>query len=93
MIVVSHNKMPLHYAILKLFADGEARCAQDIIDTLKPDYGSYKLLTREDVDETLATAKENGILDEVDCGFDADGPLKSYFKINEFGSDMIRRYL
>lgn len=90
---MSRSKMPLHYAILKLFADGEARCAQDIIDALKPEYGSYRLLTREDVDETLATAKENGILDEVDCTLGADGLLKSYFKINEFGSDMIRRYL
>ena len=87
------NKMPLHYAILKLFADGEARSAQDIIDVLEPEYGSYKLLTRKDVDEKLATAKENGILDEVDCKLEADGSLKSYFKINEFGSDMIRRYL
>ena len=59
--------IPLHYAILKHFMDGEADCA-DGGASARRDYRGYKLLNRADVEETLATAKENGLLDEA--GYD-----------------------
>lgn len=87
------NLEPLYYAIVRHFMTGEEDCAEGVIDALKSDYGTYKLLTYKGVEEALTTAKENGILDE--CRFDLDekGRLVVYYQITEFGSDMIRAYI
>lgn len=90
---MSDGLMPLYYAIVKHFMDGGKHCAENVIDALKPDYGEYKLLTRKDVEEALATAKENGLLDEVDYGLDGEGGLRVFFQVTEFGRDMIERYI
>ena len=85
--------MPLYYAIMKHFMDGQEYAAQDVIDALKPDYDDYKLLTRKDVEEALDTAKENGLLDESGCDLDESEQLRIYYRVNEFGRDMIDRYI
>lgn len=88
-----NNELPLHYAIIKEFADETPKSAQDVFESLQPSYGGYKLFTQKDIEETLATAKENGLLDEVDCCLEQDGALTSLYRINEFGKDMMSRYL
>ena len=90
---MSNELIPLYYAIVKEFMDGEKRCAQDVIEALEPQYGGYKLLTPKDVEEALATAKENGLLDECDYALDDDGKLKVFFQVNDFGRDMIDSYI
>ena len=62
---MSNELLPLHYAIIKHFENGATACAQDVVAALEPAYAGYKLLSLHDVEETLATAKENGILEEV----------------------------
>lgn len=84
---------PLSYAIIKLFSDGTPRCARDVIEALSPDYKGFKLLTEKDVDESLATAKENGLLDEVKAEAFDDGKVLIFFQINDYGRKMIERYL
>ena len=91
---VSRNDlMPLYYAIVKHFMDGHADSADGVVEALKPLYGDYKLLTHNDVEEALATAKENGLLDEVDYDVDEQGALRVFFQVNDFGRDMINRYI
>ena len=90
---MSNELMPLYYAIMKEFMDGEEREAKDVVRALEPLYGGYKLLTRKDVEEALATAKENGLLDEVGYEVDAEGGLRTSFAVSEFGRDMIDRYI
>lgn len=87
------RKTPLHYAILKLFMDGREECAAGIVEALQDDYAGFKLLTEKDVDETLATAKENGLLDETRCDLDEKGQLRIFYQINEFGREMVEKYL
>ena len=87
------NLMPLYYAIVKHFMDGRPDTAEGVVATLKPLYGGYKLLTNKDVEEALATAKENGLLDEVACDLDEKGDLRVYYQVNDFGRDMIDRYI
>ena len=60
------SKLPLYYAIMRHFADGKPDCAEGVMQDLRTDYGSYKLFTRKDIEEALATAKENGLLNECD---------------------------
>ncbi len=90
---MSNELLPLHYAIIKHFENGVAACAQDVVAALKPAYSSYKLLSLHDVEETLATAKENGILEETDCTVKDDGNLAFYYRLTDFGKDMVGKYL
>jgi len=90
---MSNELMPLYYAIVKQFMDGEEREAKDVVRALEPLYGGYKLLTLKDVGEALATAKENGLLDESSYDIDEDGALLVRFQVTDFGRDMITRYI
>lgn len=85
--------MPLYYAIIKHFEDGKADCAQGVMNALEGSYGSYKLFTEKDVEESLATAKENGLLDECDWQIDEHDHLRVFYRANDFGKDMIKKYL
>ena len=87
------NREPLYYAIVKHFLGGEPDCAEGVMQALEPAYGDYKLFTRRDVEEALATAKENGLLDEVGYEVDAAGELRVLYRMSDFGEDMVRRYI
>lgn len=90
---MSNKLLPLHYAIIKHFENGVAACAQDVAAALKPAYSGYKLLSLHDVEETLATAKENGILEETNCTVNDDGSLAFYYRLSDFGKEMVDKYL
>ena len=90
---MSDGLMPLYYAIVKHYMDDGEYSADDVIEALKPNYGSYRLLTKKDVEEALATAKENGLLDESKCDLDEKGELRIFYRVNDFGRDMINRYI
>lgn len=90
---MSSELLPLHYAIIKHFENGVTACAQDVVAVLKPAYSNYKLLSLLDVKETLATAKENGILEETDCTVGDDESLTFYYRLTDFGKDMVGKYL
>ena len=87
------NELPLYYAIMKHFANGKPDCTEGVMHDLAASYSTYKLFTRKDIDEALATAKENGLLDERDWEIGNDGQLRTFYVANEFGKDMIARYI
>ena len=45
------------------------------------------------MEETLATAKENGLLDEAGYDLSEEGYLRIRYRINSFGEDMMGRYI
>ena len=90
---MSNKLEPLYYAIIGHFTNGSESCAADVVDALTPKYASYKLLTLHDVDDALAVAKENGILDETRCDLDDAGNRRIFYRITDFGTDRISRYL
>lgn len=90
---MGNDLIPLHYAIIEHFVAGGEDCAAGVVAALEPDYGGYKMLTSRDVEEALATAKENGILDETRCDLGEQGELVIYYRINDFGKGMVKRYL
>lgn len=83
---------PLYYAMVRLFTDGHERSVHDVVKELKPIYGDYKMLTFKYMEEALATAKENGLLDETGYAVDENKLIVRYL-ISEFGSKMVDRYL
>lgn len=90
---MSNTSLPLYYAIIKHFENGTEDCAQGVVTALESEYSGYKLLTINDVTEALATAKENGILEETSYEIDSEKQLMANYKLTEFGKDMIERYL
>lgn len=90
---MSNVSLPLHYAIIKHFENGTVDCAQGVVKALEPEYSGYKLLTLNDVAEALATAKENGILEETVYAIDGNNQLVTNYRMTEFGKDMVDRYI
>ena len=45
------------------------------------------------VQEGLMTAKENGLLDETRFDLDEEGKLRVYWKVNDYGMQMINGYI
>ena len=90
---MKNNLPPLYYAIIEQFKDGNEYCAADIMAALEKDYASYKLFNIKDVEESLATAKENGILEEVRADFNTDKELCIFYQMTDFGKDMVEQYL
>lgn len=84
---------PLYYAIVLHFLDGRADSARGVVEALSPNYGGYRLLTLKDVEEALATAKENALLEEANYQMDEDGELRIDYRMTEFGRDTVQRYL
>ena len=90
---MGNGLVPLHYAIIEHFVGECEDCAAGVVEALAPDYGGYKMLTLRDVEEALATAKENGILDETRCVLGEQGDVVVYYRISDFGKGMVERYL
>ena len=83
---------PLYYSML-LFKDGKELCVNDVIDALKGEYGSFKMLKPAAVQEGLMTAKNNGLLDETRFDLDENGNLRVYWKVNDYGLQMMNSYI
>lgn len=90
---MSNSLPPLYYAIIMHFEDGAVDDARGVVDALSKDYSGYKLLNERAVAEALATAKENGILEEVGYDVDTDGGLVISYCMSEFGKNMVDKYL
>lgn len=87
------REIPLSYAIINLFKDGRPRSAEDVVRELRPIYAKHKLLSEKGADEVLATAKENGLLDEVSASISDGGNLRLSYKLNSYGREMAEKYL
>ena len=83
---------PLYYSML-LFKDGKERCVNDVLNELKGEYSSFKMLRFAPVQEGLMTAKENGLLDETRFDLDEEGKLRVYWKVNDYGMQMMNSYI
>lgn len=90
---MTDREIPLSYAIVKLFKDGRPRSAEDVVHELSPVYSRHKLLSEKGADEVLATAKENGLLDEVSASISDGGKLQLTYRLNTYGREMVEKYL
>ena len=61
---LDHTDLPLSYAVIMQLADGAPASARDVVRALEPSYGTRKMLSESAVCEMLATARENGLVEE-----------------------------
>ena len=84
---------PLNYAILKYFTKVNEACADDVIEALKGEYGSFKALRKPAVIEAIMTGEANGLLEESRFEMGSDGELKVYYRAHEEGAATINSYI
>lgn len=84
---------PLNYAILKYFTTVKEACAEDVIEALKPVYGSFKALNRDAVIESIMTAEANGLLEEVRYEMGPDDKLRVYYHAHAEGAATINNFI
>lgn len=84
---------PLNYAILKYFTKINEACADDVINALKGQYGSFKALNKKDVTTALMTAEANGLIEETRFELDQNGELKVYYHAHAEGATTINKYI
>lgn len=84
---------PLNYAILKHFTTVKEACADDVIDALKGQYGSFRMLNKKAVIEALMTGEANGLLEETRFEMDSKGELCVYYHAHKEGADTINTYI
>ena len=86
-------KQPLNYAILLYFTTHEDGDTDSVMAELEPEYGSYRMFKRASVTESLMTAKENGILEDVRTELAEGDRLRVWYRLTEYGNDLIKRFL
>ena len=84
---------PLYYAMLKWMTTVNEACVADAIDTLKGEYGSFKMCRPKPMQEALMTAEKNGLLEESRFDLDANNDLRVYYKVTDYGKQMINDYI
>lgn len=86
-------KKPLNYAILLYFTKHSEGDADTVIRALEPEYGTYRAFKKPGVIEALMTAKENGILEEVRSELFLENELRTWYRLSDYGSELIKKYL
>lgn len=84
---------PLYYAIMKYMTKVDKASNLDVINALKNEYGNFKMLCPEAVEEALMTAKANGILDEAGVELEEENKLIIFYKVTDYGREMINRFI
>lgn len=84
---------PLNYAILKHFTKVKEACADQVIEALSGEYGSFKALKKDAVVEAIMTAEANGLLEETRFDMDEKGEIRVYYHANAEGAATINNYI
>lgn len=85
-------KRPLNYEILKYFTKVEKASAQDIYVALKDEYKSYRSFNVDSIIESLMTAKENGLINELSYEMQND-ELVVYYAADSDQKESINSYI
>ena len=85
--------LPLYYALMKYYTTVDDACVEDAMEALKGTYSNFKQFKKKALTEALMTAKSNDLLDESRVELDANNELRVYYKVNDYGTQMIRDYI
>lgn len=85
-------RRPLNYEILKYFTRVEKASANDVYKALEDEFKDHKAFTKENIIESLMTAKENGLVDEDSYTLIND-ELVVYYKASEDQKNTINSYI
>ena len=84
---------PLNYAILKYMTTAGEVSADDVMGSLREQYGSFKAFNKKDVLTALMTAEVNGLIEETRYDLDSDNEVRVFFRAHADGAATINRYI
>jgi DNA-binding PadR family transcriptional regulator len=87
------NLLPIKFRILHYLSTVETACADDFLIALKDEYGREKYFKRSVITEHLMDMKANFIIDDDEVLLDDAGQLVIYYKINDEGRKLLKKYL
>lgn len=85
--------LPLRFRMLHYISTVDKTCVDDIMEALKPEYGTEKQFTKDVFSEHLLDMKANFVIDDHDVILDSKGELVIYYSINEEGKRLLAKYL
>ncbi|MDR0459465.1 MAG: hypothetical protein LBG68_03235 [Coriobacteriales bacterium] len=85
--------MPMNYAILKLFEDGQTYDADSVMFALQDNYAGFRAFKKANVVESLMAAEKNDLLEQASYDLDELGELHIYYRATEYGASMIKSYI
>ena len=85
--------LPLYYALMKYYTTVDDACVEDAMEALKGTYSHFKQFKKSSLTEAILTARSNGLLDESRFDLDENNELRVYYKVNDYGTQMIRDYI
>lgn len=84
--------LPLNYALLKYFTRVEKASVEDVMEALKDEYKDHKAFKKDSMIESLMTAKENALIDEV--GYELiNDELVVYYSASKEQKETINKYI
>jgi hypothetical protein len=85
--------LPLRFRMLHYISTVDEACADDIMQALRPEYGTEKQFTKTVFVEHLLDMKANFVIDDNDVILDDKGKLVIYYSINDEGRNLLKKYL
>ncbi|MCL2151236.1 MAG: hypothetical protein FWH50_03320 [Coriobacteriia bacterium] len=85
--------LPLNYAVLKLFENGDEYDADAAMAVLADSYGRFRAFKKSTIIESLMAAEKNEILEQSRYELDELDELHIYYRATEYGSGLIKKYI
>ncbi len=87
------DTLPLRFRVLHYISTVDKASADQIMQALKPEYGTEKQFTKKVFVDHLLDMKANYIIDDNDVTLDDKGELVIYYSINNGGKRLLDKYL
>lgn len=85
--------LPVRTAVLKYLYEKQEGDVNEIMNALKPMYGTEKQFTKERFIDHVMSLEANGLINEISHDLDEAGNLRIRYKINEDGINTINKYI
>ncbi len=86
-------KRSLNFAILKAFTNHERLTASELVQLLADDYSKQRNFSYRSIAELLMTAKQNGLIDEVDFREHQGAGIEFIYSASEAQREQINFYI
>lgn len=86
------HKLPIRFMVLTYINTVPRTTIEDTMDELKDQYGREGQFTYNNFLDHFLSLKENGLIDDIEYGLDANNKLQIHYAINENGKDVLRKY-
>jgi len=83
-------KLPMRFRILHHFCQVESASNQQLMDALRPEYGTEGQFNSAIFNEHLMSMRAGGLIEDKAVSFDPEGNLVQEFAVTEFGKSRMK---